>query len=115
MPAIKLSTIRRWSALAAVLCSLAVPTAAVGTSGDLPRGIMGPNNEAPVSGALAKRTPTELNQRTDPLSVTNTTSPSGFSWSDAGIGAGVTIAAIALVGAGLGIRRRAHTRTQPAV
>ena len=115
MPAIKLPTIRRWATLAAVLCSLAVPTAAVGASDEPPRGIMGPNNEVPVSGALAKRTPTELNQRTDPRSVANDASESGFRWSDAGIGAGVAIAAIALMGAGLGIRRRAHARTQPAV
>jgi hypothetical protein len=111
----KLSTVRRWVVLAAVMSVLAIPAAAVGSSSDLPRGIMGPSNEAPAPGGLAERTPTELNQRTEARSVARGASESDFAWSDAGIGAGVTIAAIALVGGGLWIRRRAHTRTQPAV
>jgi hypothetical protein len=110
--AINLSIIRRWLAVAAVSSSLVVPAVAVGASNELPRGIMGPNNEDPSS-ALAERTQTELQQRAQAPSVT--AGDSGFSWSDAGIGAGVTAAAVALLGAGLGIRRRAHTRAQPAV
>ena len=111
MSAINLSIIRRWLAVAAVALSLGIPAVAVGASDVLPRGIMGPNNDEPS--ALAKRTQTELAARIEGPSVT--ADQSDFSWSDAGIGAGVTAAAAVLLGAGLGIRRRAHTRAEPAV
>jgi hypothetical protein len=108
------STISRWLAAATVAVSLVVPAAALGASPDLPRGIMGPTNESPTTGiGLADRTTTELSQR-----VYGPAAPSageGFSWSDAGIGAGAVAGLVALTGTAYVVRRRAHPSPRPAV
>jgi hypothetical protein len=105
------SMIGRWLAVAAVAASL-VPAAALGSSPDPPRGIMGPTNHVPGPGP-AHRTANELAQRVEAPPTANP--DDGFSWADAGIGAGAVAGLAALAGVGYSVRRRTHAAPRPAV
>lgn len=108
------SAVGRWLAIAAAATSLGVPAAAIGASPDLPRGIMGPTNQAPATQAgLAERTATELAQRVE--APASASADEGFSWADAGIGAGAVAGLAALAGVGYSVRRRTQTAPRPAV
>ena len=101
------STVGRWLAIAAVGTSPGSPAAALGSSSDPPRGIMGPTNDGPATQiGLAERTPTELSLRVEAPSAANP--DDGFSWADAGIGAGAAAALGGLAGAAYAVRRRAQ-------
>ncbi len=84
---------RRYLAVAVAAASLTVPSTAAAYLD--PSGI--PGSSAPAAVRTA--------QSAEP------TDSSGFSWGDAGIGAGATVGLIAIAGTGLALRR--HTRTAP--
>lgn len=84
---------RRCLAVAVAAASLTVPTTAVAYTD--PGGI-------PGSSALGAARPAQ---------GPGPTNSSGFSWEDAGVGAGATVGLIAIAGTGLALRR--HARTVP--
>jgi hypothetical protein len=90
----------RWLAIALVTASLAAPAAAFGYPVDPPGGTGG---STIIGGSTNDADPGA------PVPVTS--AEDGFSWGDAGIGAGAAVGLVALTGAGLAVRR--HTRTTP--
>jgi hypothetical protein len=91
-------------AVALVAALLAVPAAALGNPvpPDLPRGINGSTNDA---GGRPSPPPASPTPKAD----------EGFSWGDAGIGAGVVAGLVVAAGMGLAISRRRQTAAAPAV
>jgi hypothetical protein len=112
------SMLIRWLAVTAAALSLVVPATALGWS-DPPSGISGPTNQrAADQTGLAERTVTELSQQVEapvPASAGEASARDGFSWADAGIGAGAVTGLIALTGAAYLFRRRAHPSPRPAI
>jgi hypothetical protein len=86
--------VRRCVAVAAAAASLAVPTTAVAYLD--PSGIPG----------------SAANPAVQPAVGSGPTESSGFSWEDAGIGAGATVGLIAIAGTGLAMRRSTRTMTR---
>jgi hypothetical protein len=85
----------RCAALVLAAASLAIPTGAAAYA--QPGGFGGASSHAQTASA-----PPESSD------------PGGFSWGDAGIGAGTVAGLVALTGTGLAIRRRGHVSTRPA-
>jgi hypothetical protein len=116
------STLHRRVAIAAVAITLVVPAGALAWS-DPPSGISGPTNQgAATQQNLFERTATELGHRvegpvaSDRVSLSPApTAGDGFSWADAGIGAGAVVGLAAVTGAAFLIRRRAHPAPRPAI
>ena len=109
------SRIGRWLAVAAVATSLAVPAAALGASPELPRRDHGPQRtkvQRPRPG-WPERTPTELAQRVEALAGRERAPARGFSWADAGIGAGAVAGIAALTACAYSVRAP-HPRGAPA-
>jgi hypothetical protein len=97
----------RWWLAAVVVLSLVVPAGAQGW-------IMGSTSQSPATETgAAERTVTELAQRIEEPAPAN--ADEGFSWGDAGIGAGAVAGLVALTGAAYVLRRRAQPSPRPAV